>query len=215
MQAQDLPPEALARGLTYAGFVLVGYELVKDMIVGPIKLFYKDSTFGQGMPFKTYDEDVRARHKNEFEACLLYLRDFMEAVDDADFDAIQELRNHRNELAHELVRRLPILRVDEHQSLWERVDRTIFKLSNYRTRMEIGADPRVLGPWNRLGDRDRRRTPAVSESRRECEALERKVGRRVRELIVADAIPDSNSLRVLLPSGSWDMSRILGVAIPH
>ena len=140
-QAQDLPPEALARGLAYAGFVLVGYELVKDMIVGPIKLFYRDTTFGQGMPFKTYDEDVRARHKNEFEACLLYLRDFMEAVDDADFDAIQELRNHRNDLAHGLVRRLPILRVGEHQSLWERVDRTIFKLSNYRTRMEIGADP--------------------------------------------------------------------------
>jgi hypothetical protein len=140
-QAQDLPPEALARGLAYAGFVLVGYELVKDMIVGPIKLFYRDTTFGQGMPFKTYDEDVQARHKNEFEACLLYLRDFMEAVDDADFDAIQELRNHRNDLAHDLVRRLPILRVGEHQSLWERVDRTIFKLSNYRTRMEIGADP--------------------------------------------------------------------------
>jgi hypothetical protein len=140
-QAQDLPPEALARGLAYAGFVLVGYELVKDMIVGPIKLFYRDTTFGQGMPFKTYDEDVRARHKNEFEACLLYLRDFMEAVDDADFDVIQELRNHRNDLAHGLVRRLPILRVGEHQSLWERVDRTIFKLSNYRTRMEIGADP--------------------------------------------------------------------------
>ena len=99
-QAQDPPPEALARGLTYAGFVLVGYELVKDMIVGPIKLFYKDTTFGQGMPFRTYDEDVRARHKNEFEACLLYLRDFMEAVEDADFDAIQELRNHRNDLAH-------------------------------------------------------------------------------------------------------------------
>jgi hypothetical protein len=81
LKAQDLPPEALARGLAYAGFVLVGYELVKDMIVGPIKLFYRDATFGQGMPFKTYDEDGRARHKNEF------------------------------------------------------------KLSNYRTRMEIGADP--------------------------------------------------------------------------
>jgi hypothetical protein len=144
-QAQDLPPEALARGLAYAGFVLVGYELVKDLIVGPIKLFYRDTTFGQGMPFKTYDEDVRARHKNEFEACLPYLRDFMEAVDDADLDAIQELRNHRNDLAHHLVRRLPILRVDEHQSLWERVDRTIFKLSNYRTRMEIGADPEFQG----------------------------------------------------------------------
>ena len=163
-QAQDLPPEALARGLAYAGFVLVGYELVKDLIVGPIKLFYRDTTFGQGMPFKTYDEDVRARHKNEFEACLPYLRDFMEAVDDADLDAIQELRNHRNDLAHDLVRRLPILRVGEHQSLWERVDRTIFKLSNYRTRMEIGADPEFQAR-NRLGGRDGGRIPAVSESR--------------------------------------------------
>ncbi len=114
---------------------------MKAMIVGPIKAFYTDTTFGQGMPFKTYDEDVRALHKNEFEACLLYLRDFMEAVNDADVNTIQELRNHRNDLAHDLVRRLPILRVGEHQSLWERVDRTLFKLSNYRTRMEIGADP--------------------------------------------------------------------------
>lgn len=146
MQAHDLPPEALARGLTYAGFVVVGYELVKSMIVGPIKLFYEDSTFGQGMPFKTYDEDVRVRHKNEFEACLLYLPDFVEAVDDSDFDAIQELRAHRNDLAHDLVRRLPILRVGEHRSLWERVDRTMFKLSNYRTRMEIGADPEFQSP---------------------------------------------------------------------
>ena len=31
-QAQHLPPEALARGLACAGFVLVGYELGKDMI---------------------------------------------------------------------------------------------------------------------------------------------------------------------------------------
>ena len=114
---------------------------MKAMIVGPIKAFYKDTTFRQTMPFKTYDEDVRNRDKNEFEACLLYLRDFMEAIDDADFNTIQELRNHRNDLAHDLVRRLPILRVGEHQSLWERVDRTLFKLSNYRTRMEIGADP--------------------------------------------------------------------------
>jgi hypothetical protein len=144
-QAQDPPPEALARGLTYAGFVLVGYELVKDMIVGPIKLFYKDTTFGQGMPFRTYDEDGRARHKNEFEACLLYLRDFMEAVEDADFDAIQELRNHRNDLAHDLVRRLPILRLGEYQALWDKVDRTVFKPSNYRVRMEIGADPEFRG----------------------------------------------------------------------
>ena len=73
-QAQDLPPEVLARGLTYAGFVLVTYQLVKTMIVGPIRLIYEDTTFGPGIPFKTIDEDVRARHKSELEAYLLYLR---------------------------------------------------------------------------------------------------------------------------------------------
>ncbi len=62
--------------------------------MGPIKAFYADMAFGQGMPFKTYQEDVRARHKNEFEACLLYLRDFMEALDVDDVKTIQELRTH-------------------------------------------------------------------------------------------------------------------------
>jgi hypothetical protein len=100
--------------LTYAGFVLVAYELVQAMIVGPIKAFYADTTFGRGMRFKTYDEDVRARHRNEFEACLLYLRDFMEALDADDVNTTQELREHRNDLAHNLARKLPILRLGEY-----------------------------------------------------------------------------------------------------
>lgn len=143
ISVQDLSSEQLTRGLTYAGLVLVGFELVKGMIVGPIKAFYANSTFVQGMLFKSYEEDVLARHSNEFEACLLYLRDFMEAIDSADMVTIQELRTHRNELAHELVVRLPTLRIDEYRVLWEKVDRTLFKLSNYRTRMETGADPEL------------------------------------------------------------------------
>ncbi len=140
---QDLSSEELTRGLTYAGLVLVGFELVKGMIMGPIKAFYANTTFAQGMPFSSYDEDVRARHRNEFEACLLYLRDFMEAIDSADMVTIQELRTHRNELAHDLVVRLPTLRIDEYRLLWEKVNLTLFKLSSYRTRMEIGADPEL------------------------------------------------------------------------
>ncbi len=94
-------------------------------------------------PFKSYEEDVRARHSNEFEACLLYLRDFMGAIDSADMPTIQALRKHRNDLAHDLVGRLPNLRIDGYRLLFENVDRTLFKLSNYRTRMEIGADPEL------------------------------------------------------------------------
>ena len=142
----DVSSDELTQRLTYAGFVLTAFELVKRMIVGPIKAFYANTTF-EGMPFHSYQEDVRSRHSNEFEACLLYLRDFMEAIDSADMYTIQDLRNHRNQLAHDLVNKLPTLQVDEYQTLWQKVDGTLFKLSNYRTRMEVGADPsfRLLG----------------------------------------------------------------------
>ena len=145
IRTDDLPPDVLAQRLTYAGFVLVAYELVKSMIVGPIKAFYADTTFGQGMPFTTYDQDVRARNKNEFEACLLYLRDFMKALDADDVRTIQALRKHRNDLAHNLAAKLAILDLGEHTALWDKVDPMIIKLSNYCAYMEIGADPEFRG----------------------------------------------------------------------
>lgn len=140
-EIEQLSSEELTRVLAYAGFVLVGYELVKSMIVNPIKFFYKDVMFGETMPFKSYEEDVLSRHRNEFEACLLYLRDFMEAINSEDVLTIQALRQHRNDLAHDLVGRLANLQIEEYQSLFEKVDRALFKLSNYRMQMEIGADP--------------------------------------------------------------------------
>lgn len=138
---EDLSADKLTRVLAYAGFVLVGFELLKSMIVNPIKTFYAHTDFSGGTTFQTYEQDVLSRHRNEFEACLLYLRDFMEAIDSADMLAIQALRKHRNDLAHNLVDRLPALRIDEHQLMFEGVYRALFKLSNYRVRMEIGADP--------------------------------------------------------------------------
>jgi hypothetical protein len=146
----------IARVLTYAGFVLVGYELVKGMIVGPIKAFYADITFGPDLPFKSYEEDVRFRHANEFEACLLYLRDFMEAIDSEDVFTIQAFRKHRNDLAHDLANQLS-LNIEEFKPLFEKVNRTLFKLSNYRAYMEIGTDPAFQGiDWERFRGREYR-----------------------------------------------------------
>ena len=140
---EDLSTDELREALAYAGLVLVAFELVKSMIVKPIRFFYHNMTFGEGMPFRSYEEDVLSRHRNEFEACLLYLRDFMEAINSEDVMTIQALRKHRNDLAHDLVGRLPDLRLQDYRPLLEEVDRTIFRLSNYRTRMEIGTDPEL------------------------------------------------------------------------
>ena len=65
----------------------------------------------------------------------------MKAISADDVDTIQDLRRHRNELAHDLASKLPTLQLEQYRNLWHRVDSTVFELSRYRTFMEIGADP--------------------------------------------------------------------------
>lgn len=138
---EDMTSEELTRVLTYSGFILIAFELVKSLIVKPIKYFYMNTTFGDNIMFNSYEIDVMSRDRNEFKACLLYLRDFMEAIDSEDLLIIQELREQRNTLAHDLVSELKHLNVKNYIPLLEKVDKVLSKLSNYRTRMEIEADP--------------------------------------------------------------------------
>ena len=133
--------EELAQKLTYVGFILVAFELIKGIIVKPIKSFYMNTTFTGNSMFHSYEKDVMSRNKNEFEACLLYLLDFMKAINAEDFLTIQELREHRNSLAHNLVNELPSLNLKNYLPLLEKVDKALFKLSNHQTFIEIGADP--------------------------------------------------------------------------
>lgn len=139
---ENLTEEELTRALSYAGFILVAYELVKSLIVNPIKAFYAYKTFGEGLPFKSFEEDVSYRHKNQFEACLLYLRDFMEAIDSEDVLTIQALRKHRNDLAHDLPNMLGNINIENNLSLLEKTDKALFKLSNYQIYIDIGSDPK-------------------------------------------------------------------------
>src|SRR4051812_42066951 len=127
VKVASMTEEEVTRALAYAGLILVAFELLKTLIVNPIKVFYLNTTFGAGMAFKSYQEDVLSRHKNEFEACLLYLRDFMEAIDTENLLAIQTLRQHRNDLAHELAKRLHDLNIDSYMPLIEKADKVLFK----------------------------------------------------------------------------------------
>lgn len=143
----------LTRALTYAGFVLVAFETVKSLIVNPIKAFYLDTPVGEGMPFKSYEEDVLSRHDNQFEASLLYLCDFMEAIDSEDVLTIQALRKHRNDLAHDLPNMLSKLDIEHHLPLLERTGKVLFKLSNHQTNIQIGSEPRFRKKgidWNTI-----------------------------------------------------------------
>ncbi len=138
----DLTEEEITQALAYAGLILVAFELVKSLIVKPIKTFYWNMTFSDGGPFKSYEEDVLIRHKNEFEACLLYLRDFMKVIDSGDVSIIQELRKHRNDLAHNIAHKLQTQEIERDLFLLEKASKALFKLSNHQMYIEIGADPK-------------------------------------------------------------------------
>jgi len=140
---EELSSEEITQRLTYVGFVLIAFELVKSLIISPIKSFYYNTTFSENTLFHSFEKDVLSRNKKEFEACLLYLRDFMEAIDDEDFNAIQKLREHRNILAHNIVNELTTLKIEEFFPLFAKVNKALFKLSKHQTFIEIGADPEL------------------------------------------------------------------------
>lgn len=140
---EELSSEDITQRLIYVGFVLTAFELVKSLIISPIKSFYYNTTYSENPLFHSYEQDVLSRHKKEFEACLLYLRDFMEAIDDEDYNAIQELREHRNILAHNIVNELPKLNFEDYSPLLAKVNKALFKLSKHQTFIEIGADPEL------------------------------------------------------------------------
>lgn len=135
----------LTRSLAYAGYVLLAFEMIRSMVVEPIKVFYSNVTFGPGMPFKSYEQDVRVRHKKEFESSLLYLKDFMQAIDRNDYEAILAFRAHRNELAHELPSYLPTLNCKSNATLLDATHIAIFKISNHKAYLDIGSDPAFSG----------------------------------------------------------------------
>lgn len=96
-----LTPDILKRNLIVASLYLSAYEILKGAVIDQPKTFFTDFTSEGFKPGKKYREEVRSLHKDEFQAsCLWHLRN--EIITQAEFDEIQVLRRHRNEIAHEL-----------------------------------------------------------------------------------------------------------------
>jgi hypothetical protein len=157
VQPYNLSPAELNRRLVHAGLFLVAFELVRELVVKRVKGFYEGHTFGEGMPFKSYQRDVLARHKDVFEASLLYLRDHFEAISSEDLNAIQALRQHRNRIAHELPQLLPKMDPTENDALLSIARETLFRLSDFWVYIDIGSDPEFKSQnidWEKVAGED-------------------------------------------------------------
>ena len=138
---EDMKPENIRRHLSLAGLILLSFELVKKLVIVRVKKFYANTVFGPGMPFKTYEDDVLSRHRDVFEASLLYLRDHFEAISADEMNAIQELRKYRNRIAHELPQLILDMDAAQNELMLIKARACLFRLSNFWAYIDVGADP--------------------------------------------------------------------------
>ena len=97
-----LTPDALKANLVRASVYLASYELLKTVVVENPRRFFNmgHSPIGEDSP--AYKAEVIAQYpKDRFKASCLWFQK-AEAIDGEDVATLEQIRAHRNEIAHEL-----------------------------------------------------------------------------------------------------------------
>lgn len=97
-----LNPDAIKSNLILSALYLTAYELLKDAIIDNIRDFfsfeYKD---GKTIPDKQYEDEVVRVHKYLLYASCLWLKR-NDVITESEVEEIENIRKHRNQVAHEL-----------------------------------------------------------------------------------------------------------------
>lgn len=98
-----LNPENLKGNLMFASLYVALFESFKDSIIDKIRFFYCNGFNEQGyLVTEGYKLKVLSLDKSIFKSSLLWLKE-VEALDDMDIETIDQLRQYRNKLSHELI----------------------------------------------------------------------------------------------------------------
>jgi len=140
--AKFLNPESLRSNLIVAAIFMASYETLRTAIIDRIKEFFTHG-FTQDGPIvgDEYRSKVLTLDKSELRASLLWLRS-MDAIDDSDVQVFDAIRQHRNELAHELVRFVTSVDAEMQVDLLVALRGLLTKIERWWIReVEIPTDP--------------------------------------------------------------------------
>lgn len=136
-----LSPTGITANLLQAAMFLVAYELLRGAIIDNTKSFFS-SGFNQGeLTYSAkYKTDVLDLDAHPYRASCLWLQN-QEAFTDVDVEMAMAIRDHRNNIAHELPRILidPDASVDF--SLFAEANRLIAVLGRFWGRIEVDINP--------------------------------------------------------------------------
>lgn len=100
--AKFLNPEALRSNLIAASIFLAAYEMLRASVIDRIRVFMsRDFRDRDWVPTEKYRTKCLALDKSPLRASLLWLKQ-MSAIDEADIARVDRIREHRNDLAHDL-----------------------------------------------------------------------------------------------------------------
>lgn len=97
-----LDPAVLRQNLIRASIYIAAFEVLKNTIVGRLRSFCK---YGLEPTGSKYQSEVLARNRSPVHASLDWLKE-ERAIDRNDLAVFEEVKQLRNELAHELTRML-------------------------------------------------------------------------------------------------------------
>lgn len=97
-----LNPEVLKKNLVAASVFLVAYELLRAALIDqPKSLFTRRPRSDASINLDDYKSNVLCLDSREMVACAKWFQN-MGALDEKDVSSLQEIADHRNEIAHEL-----------------------------------------------------------------------------------------------------------------
>ena len=144
-QLRKLQPDVIRSNLVRAGLFLAAWELLKSEVQVKVKEFFWQGFDQTGPKYSpSYQTEVVARHKSLFEASLLWLVD-ESALSEEQAARVRRLRDHRNEVAHELPKMLLEPGRDVGIALIREMRELIGALGRFWGRIEIDIDPNLAG----------------------------------------------------------------------
>lgn len=137
-----LDPDDLKANLVRVSVYLASYELLKATVVEKPRWFLSIGHSAVGKDSPEYRTKVLAlHHKDRFHASCLWFRK-MEAIDDDDLKVIEQIREHRNDIAHELPKYLAESRFAVNMQLLDSIHFMVGKIERWWIRkIEMGVNP--------------------------------------------------------------------------
>ena len=133
-----LAPERIRATLSFAGLILIVYEMVKQAVVKDVREFYWRGFDESGMLYdeESYTRDVKSLNRSQFRASAKWLVK-SGAIKDEQVEVLERLYVHRKDIAHELAKYLIDVDYEPDADLFIEALHVLSDIRRFWTQIEI------------------------------------------------------------------------------